>query len=126
LGEIVDRHREPADAVCVAERRDRAQHAHRKEHRLAVGHQAVALCCLDEPAHVGRVDVAALPHHRAQRFVGALDVEQREVHLVLGHEPHTGLGALPDASDGIGGGIHRRRLRSPQAEAHGAYQLAEQ
>ena len=54
-----------------------------------------------------------------------LDVDEREVVRVLRHEQHARDGALADAFDGVGLGVHRFGLRLPEAMAHRSDDLGE-
>ena len=60
------------------------------------------------------------------RLVAVLDLEQREERRVAGHEPHRRLGALADAHERVGVGVHRLGLRAAQPQPHAAHQLGEQ
>ena len=54
---------------------------------------------------------AALPDHRGDPLVVALDLEEREEAHVGGHEQDRGLGALAQARHRVGVRIHGRGLR---------------
>ena len=45
---------------------------------------------------------------------------------MLGHEPHGGLGALADARDRVGVGVHGRGLGPPELLAHRPDELGEE
>ena len=58
--------------------------------------------------------------------IAALDVEQREVGGVVGHEAHARLGAIGDAGDGVGRLIHPGALGAAKTKSHRSYQFGEQ